>query len=64
MCGTLRLYEAKGRLYTFSGTPAEPMVTIRLRKESLYTKLCSNPELNVGEAYMDGALTFEDGSTS
>ena len=62
-CGTLRVYDADGRLHTFSGTPAEPVVTMRLHSKSLYTKLFFNPELYVGEAYMDGTLTFEDGST-
>jgi cyclopropane-fatty-acyl-phospholipid synthase len=62
-CGTLRVYDATGGLHTFSGTPAEPVVTIRLHNKSLYTKLFFNPELYVGEAYMDGELTFEDGST-
>jgi cyclopropane-fatty-acyl-phospholipid synthase len=61
--GTLRVYDAAGQLHTFAGTPAEPAVTIRLHNKSLYTKLFFNPELYVGEAYMDGELTFEEGST-
>src|SRR5205823_587128 len=61
--GTLRVYDASGRLHTFSGTPAEPAVTMRLHNKALYTKLFLNPELYVGEAYMDGELTFEEGST-
>lgn len=60
--GTLRVYDADGKLHTFAGTPPEPAVTIRLHHKSLYTKLFLNPELYVGEAYMDGTLTFEDGS--
>lgn len=61
--GTLRVYDADGRLHTFAGIPPEPAVTIRLHNKSLYTKLFFNPELYVGEAYMDGELTFEEGST-
>ncbi|RPI75095.1 MAG: cyclopropane-fatty-acyl-phospholipid synthase, partial [Planctomycetaceae bacterium] len=61
--GTLHVYDAAGRLHSFAGTPADPAVTIRLHNRSLYTKLFFNPELYVGEAYMDGELTFEDGST-
>jgi len=61
--GTLHVIDAKGTLHTFSGTPEEPVVTIRIHDKSLYNKLFFNPELHVGEAYMDGDLTFEDGST-
>ena len=61
--GTLQVYDAGGRLHSFSGVPAEPVVTIRLHDRSLCTKLFFNPELYVGEAYMDGTLTFEEGST-
>jgi cyclopropane-fatty-acyl-phospholipid synthase len=61
--GTLHVYDADGRRHTFSGVPAEPVVTMRLHNKSLYTKFFFNPELYVGEAYMDGELTFEEGST-
>ena len=39
--GTLRVYDASGRLHTFSGTPAEPVVTMRLHNKSLYTPSCT-----------------------
>ena len=61
--GTLHVYDAEGQLHTFSGTPAEPVVTMRIHHRSLYTKFFFNPELYVGEAYMNGELTFENGST-
>ena len=61
--GTLHVYDAEGRQHTFSGVPAEPVVTMRLHNKSLYTKFFFDPELYVGEAYMDGELTFEEGST-
>jgi cyclopropane-fatty-acyl-phospholipid synthase len=61
--GTLRVIDADGTLHVFSGIPKEPVVTIRLHEKSLYRKLFFNPELHVGEAYMNGELTFEDGST-
>jgi len=35
-------------------------VTMRLSDPSLYRKLFFNPELNAGEAYMDGRMTFEN----
>lgn len=57
--GTLRVIESDGTLTEFSGTP-EPVATIRLHDPSLPMKMFRNPELNTGEAYMDGTLTFED----
>ena len=60
--GTMRLIAADGTLHTFGGQGPGPSVTLRLHDARLYTKLFFNPELHAGEAYMDGALTFEDGS--
>jgi cyclopropane-fatty-acyl-phospholipid synthase len=61
--GTLRLYDASGQLHSFGGTGPGPSVTARLNRPGFETKLFLNPELHAGEGYMDGALTFEDGST-
>ena len=60
--GTLRVVDARGKLHTFGGEPG-PCVTIRLHDRSLHRKLLWNPRLVVGEAYMDGTLTLEDGAT-
>ncbi len=60
--GTLRLYDAGGRLHEF-GDGQDPTITARLNDRSLHWKLVANPELYAGEAYMDGTLTFEEGST-
>lgn len=57
--GTLKVIDAKGKVHVFSGAPG-PTVTMRLNDKSLYHKLVFNPELNAGEAYMDGRMTFED----
>ncbi len=57
--GTLKVIDAGGPVHVFSGAPG-PNVTMRLSDKSLYHKLVFNPELNAGEAYMDGRLTFED----
>lgn len=57
--GTLRVIESDGVLTEFKGT-AEPVATIRLHDPALPFKMFRNPELNTGEAYMDGTLTFED----
>ncbi len=58
--GTLRIIDARGKSHVFSGTPG-PEVTVRLNDSSLHYKLFWNPRLYVGEAYMDGTLTVENG---
>jgi cyclopropane-fatty-acyl-phospholipid synthase len=60
--GTLRLYDAGGRLHVFGGQAPGPTVTARIRSRWVETKLILSPELYLAEAYMDGTLTFEDGS--
>jgi len=57
--GTLKVIDADGKVHVFSGQPG-PNVTMRLSDRSLYHKLVFNPELNAGEAYMDGRMSFED----
>jgi len=59
--GTLRVIDAHGTTHAFSGDMAGPTITIRLHDASLERKLFFNPRLNLGEAYMDGSVTIEDG---
>ncbi len=59
--GCLTLIDAKGRRYPH-GDGAPPQAAMRLTDPSLYGQIVLNPELKVGEAYMDGALVFEEGS--
>ena len=61
--GQLNLYDAEGTLHRF-GDGRAPEVTLRLHDRSLHTRLFFNPELAVGEAYMEGTLTIEDGQFS
>ena len=49
-----------GKTHVFAGKPGGPDVTMRLTDPTLYRKLFFNPELNAGEAYMDGRLSFEN----
>ena len=56
--GTLHVTDAAGQEHQF-GDGAEPVVRMRLHDAALYRKLFLNPELYFGEAYMEGALTFE-----
>ena len=58
--GTMTVIDADGRRHDFGA--GAPQVTLRLHDKRLYNKIAVNPELYAGEAYMDGTLTFEDGS--
>ena len=59
--GTLRLTDASGTTHVI-GDSGEPSVAIRLHDRSLHRKLIVDPWLYVGEAYMDGTLTIEEGT--
>ncbi len=58
---TLNGISPSGTVHTFAGTSGS-VVTIRLHDRSLSRKLVLRPELTMGEAYMDGTLTVEDGT--
>jgi len=60
--GRLRLIDAHGKEHLFGAPGAEPSATIRLHDPALHWKLGLTPKLGVGEAYMDGKLTVEDGT--
>jgi cyclopropane-fatty-acyl-phospholipid synthase len=60
--GRLHLVDAAGRTHVFAGTAAGPEVAIRLSDPALHKKLVLRPRLYLPEAYMDGALTIEEGS--
>jgi len=59
--GTLEVIDAGGTHHTFSGSPS-PVVVIRLHDRALHRKLYLNPDLYIGEAWMDGTLTIEKGT--
>ncbi len=60
--GHLRIIDARNRVHDF-GTPGEtPSVAVRFHDPGLVRKIALNPHLAVGEAYMDGTLTIEDGT--
>ncbi|ARQ00135.1 SAM-dependent methyltransferase [Pseudorhodoplanes sinuspersici] len=59
--GSLRLIDGAGRINEYgNGTP--PYCTVRLSARHLDYTLALNPELSIGEAYMDGLLTVEEGT--
>jgi cyclopropane-fatty-acyl-phospholipid synthase len=63
MKGTLRVIDARGAVHSFSGAPGAT-VTIKLHDPKLERKLFLNPRLYLGEAYMDGSLTIEEGGSA
>ncbi|MHA7775809.1 class I SAM-dependent methyltransferase [Roseibium sp. M-1] len=61
--GRMRVIDVAGSVHEFGSGEDGPTVTIRLHDTKLYRSLFLNPELAAGEAYMDGTLTMEEGST-
>jgi len=59
--GRLRVVDARGRVNDFEGSPGTS-VAIRLHDPALHWKLLARPRLFLPEAYMEGALTIEEGS--
>jgi len=58
--GGLRLIDGAGRTHVFGDAP--PRCTIRIAARRLDYTVALNPGLLVGEAYMDGLLTIEEGT--
>jgi len=59
--GDLRLIDGAGRTHEF-GDGKPPRCTIRVAGRRLDYTLAFNPALSVGEAYMEGLLTVEEGT--
>ncbi len=57
--GILSITTAKGKTYTYQGKEPGPEVSIRFHNNQIEKLLLLNPELALGEAYMDGSLTIE-----
>ena len=58
--GRLNVIDADGVSHIYGHDDGSD-VTIKLHDKSLHHKLFLNPELHMGEAYMDGRLTIEKG---
>ncbi len=58
--GRLKVVDARGRTHTF-GEGGGHTSTIRLHDPKLHYKLFFHPSLYLGEAFMDGTLTIEEG---
>jgi cyclopropane-fatty-acyl-phospholipid synthase len=61
--GRLTVLSHDGRRHVFGSGVDGPDVTVRLADAGLERRLFFNPELAAAEAYMDGRLVFENGST-
>ena len=61
--GTLTVIDPRGGAHSMEGAGG-PSATIRLHDASVSRAMFRNPALAVGEAYMDGRLTVEDGALS
>jgi cyclopropane-fatty-acyl-phospholipid synthase len=59
--GRLSVIDAAGRRHIFEGAPG-PVAGVRLRDPVLHWKLLLRPRLFVGEAFMAGSLTIEEGT--
>jgi cyclopropane-fatty-acyl-phospholipid synthase len=59
--GSLRIIDARGRTYDY-GDGSGDRCTMRLHNRKLEYKLVLNPPLYLGEGYMDGEITLEEGT--
>ena len=56
--GRLSVIDHGGQKHVFGGLAPGPDVTMKIDDPKLYRGLFFNPELNMGEAYMDGRVSF------
>jgi cyclopropane-fatty-acyl-phospholipid synthase len=63
-CGKFTVIDASGVSHIYEGVPVEGLVpvTVKLHDKSLHWKIALRPALAVGEAFMDGTLTIEQGT--
>ena len=59
--GTLRFTTARGSVFTV-GDGSDPRVAIRFITKAAECGVVLDPELKLGESYMDGTLQVEDGT--
>ena len=61
--GQLDVIDANNNRHTFGGKLDGPHVVMRLTDKKLYRDLVFKSEIAAAEAYMDGTMTFEEGSS-
>ena len=61
--GALRVTTASGRVLTLGNMPSGPRpLAVRITSRATQREICLDPELKLGEAYMNGTLVMEDGT--
>src|SRR5262245_3516268 len=60
--GQLTVIDADGRVHRLSGRRPGPAVTLRIHDKWTDLRLALRPRLALGEAYMDGKITLENGA--
>ena len=60
--GRLSVVDPDGRLHRFQGPAAGPEASIKITDRRVMRRMLVVPDLYLGEAYMEGSLTVEDGS--
>ena len=61
--GQLDVIDADGKRHTFGGKAEGPHVVMKLTDKQLYRDLVFKSEIAAAESYMDGKMTFEEGSS-
>jgi len=61
-CGILEVIDAAGCRHRFEGREPGPEVTIRLADRGIERRLQLDPDLALGEGYMDGRISIERGT--
>ena len=59
--GTLTIVDASGRLHIFSGQNG-PTVKVHFHNNLIPWRMVITPTMAIGEGYMEGHLTVEDGT--
>ena len=60
--GKLHVIDHTGQKTTYTGTSSAPAITRHLHSKKITKRLCYDPEMALGEGYMDGDITVEGGS--
>ncbi len=61
--GSLHVIDVEGERHHFGVGAPGPHAVMHLTDKKLYRSLVFNPELAAGEAYMDGTMRFEEGTS-
>jgi len=60
--GDLAVIDADGKIHRFGVSGQKPKSVVRLHDKSFHHKLFFYPEFYIGESYMNGTLTLEEGN--